>query len=408
MTKVLIEENNYSIQRIEEKCCDCGVCFNTCQKLNDILKNDCLNCGQCILTCPMGALAPKYNYKEVMANINDEEKIVVVSIAPAVRVAIGDFFGYQPGEFLETKLVGALKKLGFDYVFDITSGADLTIMEEATELIKRLETKENLPLFTSCCPSWVLNMKKYHKNDLKLLSTCKSPIGMQGAIIKNYWKEEKNLNSSDIVTATIAPCVSKKTEIKNDINNDYILTTSELALMLKEQEINLTAVKESNFDPILGKGSGAGLIFGTSGGVTEAVLRCAYYLINKEEPPKDFLTINSLRDTDFLREIEVDLKKFKIKVAVLNGIKNVNQIFNDLKNYHFVEVMACIGGCSGGGGQSLVPQHSQETYVQKRRESLYQNDLICPLKNSYENKNITKIHEKDINEKEKLFHLNHF
>ncbi len=261
MTKVIIREDNASLQRISEKCIDCGQCLETCKSKNHLVSEDCINCGQCIMTCPMGALVPKYNYKEVFANICDEEKITVVSISPAVRVAIGDEFGFAPGEFLERKLVGVLKNLGFDYVLDTTFGADLTIMEEATELVNRIKRNENLPMFTSCCPSWVFYMEKYHPEDLNHLSTCKSPIGMQGAIIKSYFAKMKNLNPFDIVTVSLAPCVSKKSEIKNDSNNDYVITTSELAMLIREQEIDFKMCEEKEFDSLLGKGSGAGVIF---------------------------------------------------------------------------------------------------------------------------------------------------
>lgn len=393
MTKVIIGEDNASLQRISEKCIDCGQCLETCKSKNHLVSEDCINCGQCIMTCPMGALVPKYNYKEVFANICDEEKITVVSISPAVRVAIGDEFGFAPGEFLERKLVGVLKNLGFDYVLDTTFGADLTIMEEATELVNRIKRNENLPMFTSCCPSWVFYMEKSHPEDLNHLSTCKSPIGMQGAIIKSYFAKMKNLNPFDIVTVSLAPCVSKKSEIKNDSNNDYVITTSELAMLIREQEIDFKMCEEKEFDSLLGKGSGAGVIFGTSGGVMEAALRTAYYLLNKKSAPKDFFELKSIRGNAPIKEANVDLGTLKIKVAVVYGISNIEKIYESLSEYTFVEVMTCPTGCIGGGGQPILPMQRVASTIEARSKSLYENDASLKNRSSYENKDVKKVRE---------------
>ena len=393
MAKVKISEDNESLQRIIEKCIDCGQCLETCKSKNHLVNEDCINCGQCIMTCPMGALVPKYNYKEVLANIHDEEKITIVSISPAVRVAIGDEFGFEPGAFLESKLVGVLKTLGFDYVFDTTFGADLTIMEEATELVKRMKKNENLPMYTSCCPSWVLYMEKYHPEDLNHLSTCKSPIGMQGAVIKNYFASMKNLNPSDIVTISLAPCVSKKSEIKNDENNDYVITTSELAMMIREQEIDFKTCKEQAFDSLLGKGSGAGIIFGSSGGVMEAALRTAYFLLNHRNAPEDFFRLEKVRGNLSIKEATIDLGVQTIKVAVLYGIDNVNKMYNALKEYSFVEVMTCGVGCVGGGGQPVLPVQKLASIIDARSKSLYEHDASLDFRNSYENNDIKRLYE---------------
>lgn len=392
MERVKIEENNPSLQRIEEKCINCGACLKTCKSLNNFKNEDCVFCGQCILTCPVGALVPKYDYKEVLANLNDEESIVTISISPAVRVAIGDEFGYQPGEFLEKKLVGVLKKLGFSYVFDTTFGADLTIMEEASELLKRLEEKNNLPMFTSCCPSWVLFMEKFYPNDINHLSTCKSPIAMQASIIKNYFAKLKNLNKEDIVSVSLTPCVSKKKEIKKDENNDYVITTSELAMLIRESDIDFNTVEESEFDSILEKGSGAGILFGTSGGVMASALRTAYFLLNGKSAPVDFFHLeNSLNKG--IKESVVDLGIKKIKVAVIYGLDNVNKMYNDLKKYDFVEVMTCPSGCVGGSGQSLVPVAKLESTINARRESLYNNDKDMKVRCSVFNENVKKVYQ---------------
>jgi ferredoxin hydrogenase len=410
MPRVVVDKDNLSFQRIEEKCINCGQCLNTCKKVNNLLDGQCINCGSCILTCPVGALVPKYNYKEVYANINDEEKIVVVSISPAVRVAIGDEFGFLPGEFLESKLVGVLKQIGFDYVFDTTFGADLTIMEEASELIERIKNNQT-PMFTSCCPSWVLNAEKNICEDLKLLSSCKSPIGMQGAIIKNYFAKQKNLNPADIVTVSLTPCVSKKSEIKNDPYNDYVITTSELAMLIRELGIDFKNVSDAKFDKILGKGSGAGVIFGASGGVMESTLRTAYFLLNNKKAPDNFFNLTSLREAIPIKEAEIDLGITKIKVAAIYGISNINKIYNDLKKYQFIEVMACTGGCVGGAGQSIIPQNKQDMYIEERKKSLFLNDSKLNKRCSYENEDIKKIYQDYLikplsQESKKILHKN--
>lgn len=414
MSKVKIEEDNLSLQRITSRCIDCGQCLATCTKLNHLNKEDCINCGQCILTCPVGALVPKYNYKEVLANIRDEEKVVIVSTSPAVRVSIGDEFGYEAGEFLEEKMVGVLKALGFDYVFDTTFGADLTTMEEASELISRLNRKENLPMFTSCCPSWVLFMEKYYPEDLSLLSTCKSPIEMQGAMIKNYVAKVKNLNPNDIVTVALTPCVSKKSEIKKykDQNTDYVLTTSELALLIRESNIDFKTVENKKYDSLLQKGTGSGVIFGASGGVMQAAIRTAYYLLNQEEAPEDLLSLENLQGTTEIKEVIIDLKKAKLKVAVVYGLHTVQQNYNALKKYDFIEVMTCPNGCVGGGGQPILPIQKQANYVKARGKSLYEDDKISKNRSSYQNPDIEEIYqtylEHPLSEKSKeLLHTNH-
>ncbi len=412
MGRVTINKDNKSIQRIEEKCINCGMCQETCANKNNLDCDTCINCGACIMTCPVGAIVPKYNYKEIIANVHDEEKITVISISPAVRVSIGDEFGFAPGEFLEEKLVGVLKQLGFDYVLDTTFGADLTIMEEASELLNRVKKNINLPMFTSCCPSWVLNMEKYHKTDLKKLSSCKSPIGMQGAVIKNYFAELKNLNPNDIVTVFLTPCVSKKSEISSDPNCDYVMTVQELFMLIREEKIDFKNVKDKKFDKLFGKGSGAGVIFGTSGGVMEAALRTAYYLINKEDAPKDFYNLTCVRGKDEVKEAVVDLGKIKLNVAVLYGIKNVNKLYNSLKKYHFVEVMSCDYGCIGGAGNPVLPVSKINIVLDERNKSLYKNDLEQKIRCSYKNEDIKKVYQDYFNKplskkSEELLHQNY-
>lgn len=405
--RVEIDSNNPSIARIEEKCVHCGMCLSTCEKINNLSDSGCINCGQCILTCPTGALVVKKDYDKVLNALKDPTKTVVISTSPSVRVAIGDFFGYKPGEFLEGKLVGVLKKLGFKYVFDTTFGADLTIMEEAKELIDRIENNKKLPMFTSCCPSWINYMENYRGTELDHISTCKSPIGMQASVIKEYFSEKAGLKKEDIVSVFLTPCVSKKGEIKrkDEADADYVITTSELNLMICECGIDFNQIEEEKFDKVLGKGSGAGVIFGASGGVMEAALRTAYYMLNNEEAPVEFYELESVRGYQGFKEATVDLKVAQIKVAVLNEMANVKQYFNALKNYTFVEVMSCPGGCIGGAGQPKISQSRIAEYRDARIKSLYENDKSETVRSSHKNPEVEDLYQNI--EEQKLHQMLH-
>ncbi len=405
MNRIEIKEDNVSINRIEERCINCGMCKKTCESINNI-GNDCVNCGQCIMTCPTGALTPKYNYKEVLNYIKDTNKTVVVFVAPAVRVAIGDSFGYKPGEFLEGKLVSALKEIGFNYVFDTTFGADLTIMEEAQELLERIKNK-NTPMFTSCCPSWVLYMYKYHLNDISKLSTCKSPIAMQAAMIKTYFAQNYDIDSENIISVSLTPCVSKKSERELYPDTDIVITSSELILMIKELGIDFNALEDKEFDKLLGKGSGGGLIFGASGGVMESVLRTAYYMLNKIKAPQEFYQLESIRGDNEFKETIVDMKQFKLKIASLSKIKTVIENYDKLKDYDFIEIMSCPGGCIGGGGQPLVAIKDLENIRKERIKSLYIGDKQQKIKESYLNPEIIDAYNFCINKEKVNLHTNH-
>lgn len=405
MSRIEIKEDNVSINRIEERCINCGMCKKTCESINNI-DDDCINCGQCIMTCPTGALTPKYNYKEVLNYIKDTNKTVVVFAAPAVRVAIGDSFGYKPGEFLEGKLVSALKEIGFNYVFDTTFGADLTIMEEAQELLERIKNK-NTPMFTSCCPSWVLYMYKYHLNDISKLSTCKSPIAMQAAMIKTYFAQNYDIDSENIISVSLTPCVSKKSERELYPDTDIVITSSELILMIKELGIDFNALEDKEFDKLLGKGSGGGLIFGASGGVMESVLRTAYYMLNKIKAPQEFYQLESIRGDNEFKETIVDMKQFKLKIASLSKIKTVIENYDKLKDYDFIEIMSCPGGCIGGGGQPLVAIKDLENIRKERIKSLYIGDKQQKIKESYLNPEIIDAYNFCINKEKVNLHTNH-
>lgn len=330
MNRIEIKPSNLSIDRIEEKCLNCGMCKKTCKSINNI-GADCINCGQCILTCPSGALIPKFEYKKVLNYINDTDMCVVAFTAPAVRVAIGDEFGFPSGTFLEGKMVSALKKIGFDYCFDTTFGADLTIMEEANELVERLKHKKT-PLFTSCCPSWVLYMEKFHPEHLENLSSCKSPISMQSTMIKTYFSDMYDIPKDKIITVAIAPCVAKKTEKMYHPETDFVITTRELAMLIRETNINFNSLKDEEYDSLMGASSTSGLIFGASGGVTEAVLRTAYYMINGKVAPVKFYHLDEVRNESDFKTTTVDLGKYYLKVAVINKLSTVSSKYDELKN----------------------------------------------------------------------------
>lgn len=381
--KVNISSDNISIYRIEEKCLNCGMCLKTCKSINNI-GNDCINCGQCILTCPSGALVPKYDYKKVLNYINDTDYCVVAFTAPAVRVAIGDEFNYAPGTFLEGKMVSALKKIGFDYCFDATFGADLTVMEESYELIEKLKRKEK-PLFTSCCPSWVKYFKTYHEKDINNLSTCKSPLSMEATMIKTYFKDMYNLEKDKIITVSIVPCVAKKYERKLYPETDFALTTKELAMMIRETNIDFESLKDKEFDKLLGSSSSSGLIFGASGGVTEAVLRTAYYMLNGKKAPAKFYHFDEIRHEQDFKTATIDLQKYYVKVAVVNKISTVKEKYDLLKQYDFVEVMACPGGCISGGGQPLQSIKNSKQIRESRIDSIYNKDNESNIKESFMN-----------------------
>ena len=397
---VKIAFDNIAIQRIEEQCINCGRCKTICEDFVSVKYDHmkakeavCINCGQCILNCPVGALIPKYDYKRVLNYLHDTEKIVTISIAPAVRTSIGEGFNQDPGTFLEKELVGALKMAGFDYVFDVTFGADLTIMEEATELIRRKESKENLPMFTSCCPSWVKYLEIYHPSLLNHLSTTKSPIACQSAIINTYFSKMQNIAKSAIINVVVVPCTAKKFEIKRtEMGMDIALTTSELVLLLKESNIDISKVKPKEFDSILAKGSGAGLIFGSSGGVLEAVLRCANYFLTGEEK-EELFDFEAIRGDNKVKKATVNLGKYSLKVAAVSGMPNIEEILKELTDYDFIEIMNCPNGCVGGGGQVLGAINKQREINMKRSLALYLDDNKNKIKASYANPDIISIYK---------------
>ncbi len=442
----LVEDHNYTIDRSspsfikdDSKCIRCQRCVRTCSELQYIsaisVANKgshqkissfhnrpmshvvCTNCGQCVNRCPTGALVEKTYIDQVWDAIYDPDKHVVVQTAPAVRVALGEDLGYDPGERVTGKMVNALRQLGFNSVLDTDFSADLTIMEEGTELLVRLkkalvdgDKKISLPMFTSCSPGWIKFMEHKYPEFLPNLSTCKSPQQMFGALAKTYYAKKRNLDPSKIVSVSIMPCVAKKFEADRpemrasgykDV--DYVLTTRELAVMIKQAGIDFRNLEDSNYDSIMGDSTGAAVIFGATGGVMEAALRTAYEIVTGREVPFGNLEITPVRGMEGVKEatikIEgcVDAWKFlegaELKVAIAHGLINANKIMKLTREgkapYHFVEIMACPGGCIGGGGQ---PIPTNIKIREKRMKAIYAEDVHMVRRKSHENPDVIAIY----------------
>lgn len=420
--RVPIEQDNPAILRHEGKCIKCGQCKKVCNDpiavagYFDLEKTHecaiCIHCGQCAVACPVSSIVQVEDYQYVKEAIKDPEKIVIFSTSPSVRVALGEAFDREPGTYVETQMVAALKVLGADYVFDTTFAADLTIMEEASELIKRMSHQgETLTQFTSCCPAWVKYVETFYPEFIPNLSTAKSPIGMQGPTIKTYFAKEKGINPKQIVNVAVTPCTAKKYEISRPEMNasgiyygdetirdmDYVITTNELAKWLKEENIDFNKLQGMDYDDLLGKGSGASIIFGNTGGVMEAALRTAYYKLTGNQPGEQLLNFIPVRGIDALKEAEVEIGGIKIKVAVVHGTANARQLIERIKakevNYNFIEVMTCRGGCISGAGQPKTSFEVTDLTRFKRIAGLYNEDRSITFKNSYENLQIQKVYE---------------
>ena len=415
---VLVRDNN--------KCIRSGRCINVCAKVQAVsaicatgegldktiapaspkglAAASCVNCGQCVAVCPVGALTEKPQWEQVKEAIADPEKFVVVQVAPAVRAALGETFEFPLGVDTEGRIAGALRKLGFDKVFDTKVGADLTIIEEANELIERIENGGVLPMLTSCCPGWIKYAEHFYPDMLDNLSSCKSPHTMFGALIKSWYAEKMGIPKEKIVTVSVMPCTAKKFEITRpdecgaDVPDvDYVITTNELGTMLKDAEIQLEAISPSErFDEPLGEGTGAGVIFGASGGVMEAALRTAVEKLTGK--PLENLEFTDVRGMNGIKEASYDLNGTQVKVAVVSGLANANALLTRIKtgeaDYQFVEIMACPGGCVNGGGQPHQPAVVQalQDVPAVRAAALYLNDDQSVLRKSHENPELNKIY----------------
>lgn len=403
--RVPIEKDNVSICRDESLCVKCGACKNICKfnvgvydnyDYSDVNKAICINCGQCSLVCPTKSICEVKDYLKVKELMNSD-KVKVFQVAPAVRASLGEEFGLELGNNVEGKIVTALKMLGADYVFDTTFGADLTIMEEANELVERIKNNKVMPMFTSCCPAWVKYVETFYPEFIPNLSSCKSPILMQGSVIKNYFTNLNNIDRDNIISIAVTPCTAKKFEIRREeFNNDvdYVITTRELACWIREEKIDFNKLEDTNFDNIMSRGTGAGIIFGNSGGVMEAALRTANYVL---EGSKDTVfECEETRGLGNIKEAFVKIGDKKLKVAVINGTGDAKKVLDKIKTgevkYDFVEVMACEGGCIAGGGQPRVHFPVTGEVKIKRKDCLFNLDKECKVRNSYENPDIIKLY----------------
>ena len=412
--RVPIEQDNPSICREEELCIKCGQCKVVCT--NDIGvhgtytlaqtggKAICIHCGQCANVCPPASITEVYEYQAVRDAIKDSDKIVIVSTSPSVRVALGEEFGMSKGAFVQGKMVALLRALGADYVLDTNFGADLTIVEEANELVERIKNNGVLPMITSCSPGWVKFCEFYYPDMINHLSSCKSPQQMAGAVIKTYYAEKSGIDPKDIVSVSVMPCTAKKFEIGRDDQSaagvpdvDIAITTRELSRMIMRAGLNFTALPDEEFDSPLGDDTGAAVIFGATGGVMEAALRTANdWLTGKDNTEVDFTAV---RGTMGLKQATVNINGSDIKVAVASGAAAAKYVMDTMKNgnpngWTFVEIMGCPGGCVNGGGQPIQPQSVRDTVDLKavRAKALYDQDQSMAIRKSHESPVIKKLY----------------
>ncbi len=421
-----IDISSASMERDPAKCILCGRCVRTCGEIQKIGAidftnrgfrsnvttpynkglnvSDCILCGQCILVCPTAALREKSHSKEVMNAIGDKSKFTIAQIAPAVRATLGEEYNLPLGANVTGQIITGLKRLGFNKVFDTNYAADLTIIEEATELISRVSNGGTLPMFTSCCPGWVKYIEQNRPELLSHISSCKSPHEMEGAILKTYYAKKMGLNPEDIYVVSIMPCTVKKYESdRPELTEEHlpdvdsVLTTRELVRLFKMAGIDFNELPEDEFDNPLGESTGAAAIFGTSGGVMEAALRTAYYKLSGKELEK--LEMTDIRGNIGVKESSVIINGTTVNVAVVNGIGNVSAMLDEIErgesNYHFIEVMACPGGCINGGGQ---PIHQKPEKIKKRIQTLYEIDSNMKNRRSHENESVKKIYKEFLGE----------
>lgn len=419
--RVPIEKDNVSIFREESICIKCGQCRDMCRDYigvlgtYDLLKTGdtaiCVNCGQCANVCPVESIREQPEYGMAVADIMDPGKVVIVSTSPSVRAALGEEFGMEEGSFVQGKMVALLRALGADYVLDTNFAADMTILEEAGELIERV-TKGSAPLpqFTSCCPAWVKFAEIYYPELLPNISSAKSPIGMQGPTIKTYFAKKMGIDPNNIVNVAVTPCTAKKYEIRREEMNaagtylgvegmrdmDYIITTRELAQWARMKKVDFASLEDSDYDRLMGEGTGAGVIFGNTGGVMEAALRTAYEHITGEKAPELLYELKPVRGMEAVREASLQIGDMTVNVAVVYGTASIREFIKNLKNadkqYHFVEVMTCPGGCIGGGGQPKDKKYEGDALRQKRIDSLYNRDKSMGLRASHENEELKVVY----------------
>jgi iron-only hydrogenase group A len=423
-----IDMSSPSLVRDPEKCILCGKCVRVCEEIQGVAAIDfvgrgskatvgtafdqglnvssCINCGQCIKVCPTGALRGQTDIREVVVALNDPEKFVVVQHAPAVSVTLGEEFGLKPGADVMGIMTAALRRLGFDRVYDTSFSADLTIMEEGTELVQRVTNKGVLPMFTSCSPGWIKFVEQFYPEFLPNLSTCKSPQQMLGAIIKSYVAQKENVDPTKIFSVSVMPCTAKKFEAQrpemagghHGADIDAVLTTRELARLIRSGGIDMTALEPEHADSPLGERSSAGKLFGATGGVMEAAIRSAYYLITGKE--LEDLKVQAVRGMKGIKEAQVEIGDLTVGVAVVSGLANARQLLEEIRagkrpDLHFVEVMTCPGGCIDGGGQ---PIGADIEAVRARMQALYTLDRDETLRTSHANQAVKRLYEEFLGE----------
>ena len=421
-----IDDLSHSVVRDPNKCVLCRRCVSVCKNVQTVSAIDtmgrgyktivaspfhmplkdtpCVNCGQCIVACPVGALREKSSVEKVWEALSNKDLHVVVQTAPAVRAGLGEEFDYPVGTRVTGKMVTALKMLGFAKVFDTDTAADLTIMEEGTELVDRIKNNGKLPLITSCSPGWIKFCEHFYPDMLDNLSTCKSPQNMFGAVLKSYYAEKMGIDPAKIFVVSVMPCTAKKYEAERpelastgypDI--DEVLTTRELAEMIKEAGIDFKNLEDSQFDDPMGEATGAGVIFGATGGVMEAALRTAVKMLTGEDLPSPDL--NEVRGTKGIKEATYHVADMDLNVAVASGLANARQILDDVKagkaNYHFIEIMACPGGCIGGGGQPITKSNAKRA---ERIKEIYIEDEKLPLRKSHDNPEVQQLYKEFLHE----------
>ncbi|MFV0480026.1 MAG: NADH-dependent [FeFe] hydrogenase, group A6 [Anaerorhabdus sp.] len=429
VTPISVDMLSHGIVRDTSKCILCGRCVNTCKKMQGLgilgyegrgfntkvgpamglsLRDvNCIQCGQCVTACPVAALTEKEAIHEVVSLINDPQKHVIVQTAPAVRAALGEEFGYPIGTRVTGKMVAALRQAGFSKVYDTNFGADLTIMEEGTEFIHRIQEDGALPMITSCSPGWVRYIEFEYPELLDHLSSCKSPHMMLGAALKSHYAKQKGIKTRDIYVVSIMPCTAKKSEIEREENKvngikdvDIVLTTKECARMIKMLGIDFNSLADQEFDQdMFGEYSGAGVIFGTGGGVMEAALRTVKELI--EHKPLDKIEFEEVRSLDGIKEASIEINGKEVFVAVASGMIHAKKLLEQIKDgttkYQFIEIMGCPGGCINGGGQPQISSVLKNAkgapdFRKLRAKALYDEDSNCLVRKSHENKQIQELY----------------
>ena len=441
VNKFEVDNSSEAIMRDLSKCIMCRRCETVCNRVQTVgaltgygrgfsakvgtasmiplADTSCTFCGQCVNVCPVGAITGISYVKKVWAAINDPSKTVIVQTAPAVRVAVGQEFGFEPGKPVTKKLVAGLRALGFDKVFDTNFSADLTIMEEGNEIVERIKANKNLPILTSCCPGWINFIEHNYPDLLHIPSSCKSPQQMFGAIAKSYYAEKLGLKPEDLIVVSIMPCQAKKYEAarpefaKDGVRDvDFVVTTRELCRMFREAGINLANMEDEEYDNPLGLSSGAADIFGVTGGVLEAACRSVYYMINGKNLEGDAINFRAVRGLDGIKEATVEIAPGKtIRVAACSGLGNARKVLDmvrqDPNRFQAIEIMACPGGCINGGGQPFL--HGQSDLLEKRMKGIYTEDEAKTMRLSHENADIQALYKEFLGEpgSEKAHHLLH-